>query len=249
MIAPYKCRDWDASLVRFAALAAPALCLGLISAPAGAADNVMARSIVVNGEGVVSATPDSARISAGVISQAATAAAALTANNTAMARVMESLRGAGILPQHIQTANFSVEPQYPPFRPDAPADARRIIGYQVSNQVSVLVEDLTRIGTTLDALVRSGANQLGGIQFQFKNPKPLQERARQAAVTDARAKAGTLAAAAGVTLGPVLQIQEGAVNFPMPRPMAFEAAQARDVSISPGQSDVTVTVSVTYGIQ
>jgi uncharacterized protein YggE len=233
---------------RLAALAAPALCLGLMSAPAMAADNVMARSIVVNGEGLVSATPDSARVTAGVISQAATAAAALTANNTAMARVMESLRGAGIPPQNIQTSNFSVEPQYPPFRPENP-EPRRITGYQVSNQVSVLVEDLTRIGTTLDALVRSGANQLGGIQFQFKNPKPLQERARQAAVADARAKAGTLAAAAGVTLGPVLSIQEGAVNFPMPRMMAFEAAQSREVAISPGQSDVTVNVSITYGIQ
>jgi uncharacterized protein YggE len=233
----------------FAALAASLLCATLITAPARAADNAMPRAIVVSGEGVVSATPDSARISAGVVSQAQTAAAALTANNTAMARVMESLRGAGILPQHIQTSNFSVEPQYPAYRPDAPAEQRRIIGYQVSNQVSVLVEDLTRIGTTLDALVRSGANQLGGIQFQFKNPKPLQERARQAAVVDARAKAGTLAAAAGVTLGPVLQIQEGAVSFPIPRPMAFEAAQARDVAISPGQSDVTVSVSITYAIQ
>ena len=108
----------------------------------------------------------------------------------------------------------------------------------------MLVEDLTRIGTTLDALVRSGANQLGGIAFSFKDAKPLMERARRAAVEEATAKARTLAAASGVTLGPVLTVQETGGAFPVPRPMAMEAMQARDVAISPGQSDVSVTVMV-----
>jgi uncharacterized protein YggE len=119
----------------------------------------------------------------------------------------------------------------------------------VSNQVTVLVDDLTRLGTTLDALVRAGANQLGGISFSFRDPKPLAEGARREAVEDAAAKARTLAAAAGVTLGPVLSIQEGGGGFPIPRPMMFEAAQARDVAIAPGESTVTVSVSMTYAIQ
>ena len=225
-----------------------ALAALLMSGAAQAAEQ-RERSIIVTGEGLVSATPDQARVSAGVVTQAQTAAAALTANNTAMARVMQSLRGANIPPQNIQTSNFSVNPIYAPFRPEQPEPQQRITGYQVSNQVSVLVEDLTRIGATLDALVRSGANQLGGVSFSFKDAKPLMERARRAAVEEAAAKARTLAAASGVTLGPVLTVQETGGAFPAPRPMAMEAMQARDVAISPGQSDVSVTVMVTYGIQ
>jgi len=218
--------------------------------PVSAADNAMQRMIVVNGVGDMAATPDRAQVSAGVVSQATTAAAALTANNTAMARVMETLRGAGILPQNIQTSNFSVSPQYEQFRPDQPQpQPQRIIGYQVSNQVTVMVDDLARLGTTLDALVRAGANQLGGISFSFKDPKPLAEGARREAVEDAAAKARTLAAAAGVTLGPVISIQESGGGFPIPRPMAFEALQARDVAIAPGESMVTVNVTMTYEIQ
>ena len=234
-------------LARLAAASCALVLLG--TTQVYAADN-MQRSIVVTGEGQVAATPDRAQVSAGVLSQAPTAAAALTANNTAMARVMETLRGAGILPQNIQTSNFSVSPIYAPFRPDVPEQPQqRITGYQVSNQVTVIVDDLTRLGTTLDALVRSGANQLGGISFAFRNPKPLAEGARRAAVEDAAAKARTLAAAAGVTLGPILSIQEGGVAFPMPRPMMMEAAQARDVSIAPGESTVSIHVTMTYAIQ
>jgi uncharacterized protein YggE len=235
-------------------LPALAAALGLalmLAAPAAlAADDPIQRTIVVNGVGEVSATPDRAHVSAGVVSQAPTAAAALTANNTAMARVMETLRGANILPQNIQTSNFSVSPQYEPFRPDQPQPMpQRIIGYQVSNQVTVMVDDLARLGTVLDALVRAGANQLGGISFSFRDPKPLAEGARREAVEDAAAKARTLAAAAGVTLGPVISIQEGGGGFPIPRPMAFEAAQARDVAIAPGESTVSINVSMTYAIQ
>jgi uncharacterized protein YggE len=233
-------------------LALSAACAALLfaTAPVAAAQEPMQRTIMVSGTGDVSATPDRAAVSAGVISQAPTAAAALTANNTAMARVMETLRGAGILPQNIQTSNFSVQPQYEPYRPDQPQpQPQRIIGYQVSNQVTVIVDDLARLGTTLDALVRAGANQLGGISFAFRDPKPLAEGARREAVEDAAAKARTLAAAAGVTLGPVISIQESGGGFPIPRPMMLEAAQARDVAIAPGESTVTVNVTMTYEIR
>src|SRR6267142_58108 len=109
---------------------------------ARAADNAAAlRTISVSGEGEASGKPDQARLSAGVVSQAPTAAAALTANTTAMNRVFAALKTLGIPDNKIQTANFSVQPQYPPYRPDT-AEPRNIVGYQVSNQVSVTVDDL-----------------------------------------------------------------------------------------------------------
>ena len=180
------------------------------------------RTISVSGEGEALGKPDQAHLSAGVVTQAPTAAAALSANTAAMNRVFGALKLLGIPDNKIQTSNFSVQPQYPPFRPDA-AEPRAITGYQVSNQVTVIVDDLAKLGGALDALVRSGANQVGGVSFAIADPKPLAERARAAAVADAMAKARTLASAAGVTLGPLLSIQEGGGVRPGP---VFAAARA-----------------------
>ncbi|HEY4264939.1 MAG TPA: SIMPL domain-containing protein, partial [Micropepsaceae bacterium] len=133
--------------------------------------------------------------------------------------------------------------------PDAP-EQRNIIGYQVSNQVSVTLDDLSKLGAALDALVKSGANQLGGVSFAIANPKPLADRARALAVAEAMAKAKTLAAAAGVTLGPLLSIQEGTSFRPTP---LFEARAAVAAPAPPpvaiGEQSVTVNVTMTYAIQ
>lgn len=221
---------------------------GAVSATA-ADGGTFPRSIGVSGEGEVSGKPDQARLSAGVVTQAVNSAAALTANSNAMNRVFAALKAIGIPDSKIQTSNFSVQPQYPPFRPDAP-EQRNIIGYLVSNQVSVTVDDLSKLGGALDALVKSGANQLGGVSFAIANPKPLAERARALAVADAMAKAKTLASAAGVNLGPLISIEEG-TSF-RPRPMFAEARAALAPAPPPiaiGEESVTVIVTMTYGIQ
>ncbi|MGY9105237.1 MAG: SIMPL domain-containing protein [Alphaproteobacteria bacterium] len=208
------------------------------------------RTIVVSGSGEASAVPDQAQVSAGVVSQAATANAALDANTEAVARVFDALSDAGIEDRNIRTSNFSVSPQYEPYRQDNP-EQRRIIGYQVSNQVTAIVEEIDALGRTLDALVRSGANQLNGISFSISDPKPLEEEARRGAVLDAIAKARTLADAADVTLGKILSIQEGGGGYQPPGPMFMraEAMSASSVPVAPGESTVSIGVSITYAIQ
>jgi hypothetical protein len=230
-----------------------ALIAGVGTASAGndaaAAENrVIPRTISVSGEGMERGKPDQAQLSAGVVTQAPNAAAALSANTTAMTRVFATFRTIGIPDNKMQTANFSVQPQYSAYSSSAP-DARNITGYQVSNQVSVTLDDLTKLGPALDALVRSGANQVGGVSFGIANPKPLAERARTTAVADAIAKAKTLAAAAGVTLGPLLSIQEGATaSPPIPfRAMALAASAPPPVAI--GEETVSVNVTLIYAIQ
>jgi uncharacterized protein len=219
------------------------------SSPARAAEATMpARTITVTGDAEIASKPDQARLSAGVVTQAETAAAALNANSTAMNRVFAALRMAGIPENRMQTSNFSVQPQYAPFRPENP-EPQRIIGYQVSNNVTVTVEDLTKLGPTLDALVRSGANQLGGIQFMIADPKPLAERARTLAVGDAAAKARTLATAAGVTLGPLMSIQESTNTRPIPVFAMARAVAAEATPIAEGEERVSVNVTMVYAIQ
>jgi uncharacterized protein YggE len=227
------------------ALVPAALALSIaLSAHAQSAEAPQQRMIVVTGEGEVLAKPDQARISAAVVTQAPTAQMAAEGNATAMSRVMGALNVLGIAQNKIQTSNYSIQPQYS-------ATQRAISTYQATNQVTVVVDDLARIGAISDALVRAGANQTGGINFTIADPKPIADRARQQAVADAMAKAQTLAAAAGVRLGPLLTIQEGPGGI---RPLQFAAppaleAAAATTPIIPGDQPIIVAVTMTFAIQ
>ena len=207
----------------------------------------------VSGQGEVRAVPDQAQLTAGVVTQGKTAAAALAANSTAMNEVFATLKKRGIPDKSIATSNFSINPQYPPYRQDAPNEDRsRIIGYEVSNQVTVIVDDTSKVGTILDALVSSGANQAGGVSFNIRDPKPLMKQAREDAVKEAVEKAQTLAKAAGVTLGPIMSISEGGYVSPMPMfaaKVAMAAPMAAPPPVAAGEQSVTANVNITWEIQ
>jgi uncharacterized protein YggE len=233
-----------------AALALISLAPWSAAAPAQAqpATAVEPRLLSVSGEGEVKAKPDQAMLSAGVVMQGKTAADALAANSRAMNTVFATLKRLGIPDRSIQTSSFSVNPQYPEYNSREP---RRIVSYQVSNTVSVTVEDLDKLGPALDALVSSGANSLGDIAFTIRDPKPLMAQARDAAVKDAMAKAETLARAAGVSLGPIVAINEGVIAPPQPlyRTMNMAAAPAAPPPISAGESTVSANVSMSWEIR
>ena len=227
----------------FGALAVMTLC----AAPAAAHEEVP-RRIVVNGTGEASARPDMAVISAGVVVQADTASAALAENTRAMNAVLEQLRASGLAAADVQTAQFTVSPLFETRRPDAETtEPPRIVGYQVSNQVTARVRDLDRLGGVLDALVSAGANSIDGPSFEIADPKQLLGEARDAAVADAIAKAKRYAAAAGVRLGEIVSIEEGGAYAP-PRPMMRAEAMAADVPIAPGQTELSASVTMVFAI-
>lgn len=235
------------ALVVVAAIAAAAL----IGPRQGisATDTALPRIISVQGTGEVKTKPDMATVSSGVTSEAPTAQDALNKNNAAMAAVIAALKAAGVSEDDIQTSDFSVSPQYPVLQP---GQAPRISGYQVSNQVTARVKDLAKLGATLDALVRAGSNQINSIQFDIDEPKPFLDEARKKAVADAKSRAEIYAAAAGVSVGRVVQISESSAIIP-PQPMyrmrAMDAVAQNAVPISAGQQLVTSNVSVTFELQ
>lgn len=223
--------------------AAPALPAG----PARAAEAQPPRLLTVSGAGEAAATPDEAMLSAGVVNEARTAATALAANTEKMNAVFATLKKMGIPDKAIQTSGFSVSPQYPPYDSKEP---QYIAGYQVSNTVTVKVDDLTKLGTALDALVRSGANQVNGVSFAIRDPKPLLARAREEAVKDATAKAETYAKAAGVTLARIVSIGESGAEVPHPAAMRVMALDASGpVPTAPGEETVSATVTIAWEIQ
>ena len=224
--------------------------LALILALSGAAHAQSAtpspRTITMSGTGTVKGPPDMADISAGVTTEAATAAAALAANSAAMNRVFAALEKQGIARRNIQTSNFNVSPNYGSRTPN---ETPRLLGYRVGNQVHVILEDVTKVGAALDALVAAGANQMNGLNFSIKDPAPLLAKARAEAVADARLRAQQYAAAAGVTLGTIQSISEGGGSEP-PRPMYRMLAMAADsVPVAAGEESVSASVTLVWEIR
>lgn len=225
-----------------------ALAILLLAVPAAAQTaNSSPRTITMSGTGSVKCPPDMAEITAGVTSQAPTAAAALAANTANMNRVFAALEKQGIARRNIQTSNFSVSPSYTNRTPN---ETPRLTGYQVSNQLHIILEDVTKLGAALDALVTAGSNQMHGLNFSIKEQAPLLAKARAAAVADARTRAQQYAAAAGVTLGPVQSINENSVEPPRPmyRMMAM-AAQESSVPVASGEESVSANVTVVWEIR
>lgn len=207
------------------------------------------RTITVSGLGTVKAAPDEASFSTGVVTQGATASRALAANSQAMNAVMATLKKLGIPDKNIQTSDLSLSPQYQTCKPGVVCP-QRIVGYEVSNTVNVTAE-LAKTGAVLDALVASGSNQIGGIGFSIHDPKPLMTKARAEAVQDAIDRAETIAKAAGVTLGPILAIQEGGAEPPQPiYNTRFKGLMAAaPPPVAGGEQSVSASVSITWQIQ
>jgi hypothetical protein len=208
--------------------------------------------ILVTGEGSVELAPDIAVLTLTVTREAETAGAALEANSSAMGEVLAAMEAEGIESRDLQTADFSIQPRYvyPPRSRDEP-EPPRIAGYTVRNSLSVRVRDITRIGAILDKSITLGVNEGGNIAFGNDDPAVALEQARTMAMQEAMAKAATLAKAAGVGVGRILEISEQSFQ-PRPRPMArAEMAMARSadaVPVATGQNAYKVTVNVTFAI-
>jgi uncharacterized protein len=203
------------------------------------------KSITVTGEGKVKVKPDTASLSVGVQATAATATEALNQANTSAAALIAALKGAGIADNDIATSGLSIYPQYG-------TSGNTITGYQASNNVTVTVRDITQTGPVIDAAAAAAANNItiGGVSFYVDDTEALIGAARADAINNARKRAGEYAAAAGVTVGGVVQISEASVNNPVPQ---FYPAAAADVSlasaatpIQTGTQDLTVSVTVVY---
>jgi uncharacterized protein len=196
-------------------------------------------------EGASTRVPDIATINAGVVTQAATAAEAMRANSTQMARVLAALRGAGVAERDLRTAAIGLNPQYR-YEDNKPPI---LTGYQATNQVTVRFRDIAKAGTILDALVSAGANSIDGPTLSIDKPDAAMDEARTDAVAKAKARAELYARAAGLHVDRIVSISEGNVRPPVvPMPMLMRTAAKADsaTEIAPGEQQLTVDVTVRF---
>jgi uncharacterized protein YggE len=176
-------------------------------------------------------------------------------NNAVMIKVMERLRDQNIEKERIQTSSFTVSPQYkpPPKRTsDMPPAPPEIIGYLMSNTVTVEVRNLEKIGRVIEDVLDAGANHFQGLHWALRDEQPARLNALKSAAARAREKAAVLGETLHVKLVRVLSVNEGGhIVRPashMVRSMAARGAEGVEPPISPGEMKVEATVTLVYEI-
>ena len=201
------------------------------------------RTVSVSATSAVTAEPDIAQISAGVVTEGDTAKAAMSLNSAVAAKLIEGLKALGIQPKDLQTTTLNVEPRYSQSKNGQPAT---ISGYRVVNQVRLTVRDVKKLGEIVDQAMILGANQINHIAFDVADAEALRDEARRRAMENARRRGELYAKAAGGQLGLVLRIAESIADIqPMPGPRALRAS----VPIEPGTRVLEAEVHVTYVLQ
>lgn len=219
-----------------------AIAFALIVTPVLADDDT--GKIVMTGTAQVSAKPDLAIVSAGVVTKGQNARDALSANTKTMRGVFEALKSLDIEERDINTSAFNISPHWE----HGPSGSKQN-GYEVRNQVTIRLRDVSFVGAALDTLVRAGANQAGGVQFLVEDQDKLLNGARKEAVQKAKARASLYAEAAGVKLGSILNITEGGGALP-PGPVFARGMEAsmEAAPIASGEQDLSVSVTITWAL-
>lgn len=209
-------------------------------------------TISVNGTAKMSVKPDIARMSIGLISNGKTVAETQKQNTEKMNAITAAVKGFGVKDDDIQTSNYNIYPQY-----DWTDGRQTLKGYQVSQQVSVKIRDLDKIGDILAKAGELGSNQVGGVSFEVDDTVALQKQAREKAIADAKEKAGVLAKSLGMQLGKVVSFSEDSGSYPVPvmynsytKVMDSAAgAAAPSPDVQSGSLDVSKTVTITFEIK
>jgi uncharacterized protein YggE len=231
-----------------------ALCLSVIAAlsaaPALAAEAPSVAPgdtlLTLTADGKSTRTPDIANFSAGITTVGKTASAAMAANATAMTRVIDALKAAGVADRDVQTSNLSLSPVFDNSMQRDP-DHPRITGYQASNTVAIHARAIAAMGRVIDTLVSAGANEVSGPNFDIDHPEAALNEARIGAVASARSRADLYAHAAGLKVLRILSISEsGGYGPPQPMMMLARKAMAPSTPVAAGEVAVSVNITMQF---
>ncbi len=206
--------------------------------------------IWVGGTGKVAVIPDVATLRLGVEAQATIVAEAQSQATEAMNRVMTALTDNGVAEKDIKTQQFSIRQVT---RWDNVKEKEVVIGYRVTNMVVAKIREIDKAGFIIDAVTVAGGDltRIDSIAFSVDDPTSYYEEARQEAMADAKVKAEQLAELGGVRLGKPIYISEN-IAYPIYQRGVYEEmaipAPAGAPSISPGETEISLTVQVVYAI-
>lgn len=187
---------------------------------AAAASSKRMTRVVVSGDSIVQAQPDTATITISVITQNKSALSAQAENANRSDMVVRAVKAAAGAGAEVKTSGYSVQPMTV-YKENQPPT---ITGYQASNSVTVTMSDLVKVGAVIDAASQAGANNINGVSFTLRKDRPAKDQALADATRAAVGKAQTIAQALGGRVARILEVQEAGVT---PRPI-YDADYGRN---------------------
>ena len=208
-----------------------------------------ARTMAVSAEGKVTVSPDTANINFSVITEAKTTKEAQAQNTEKMNKVIEYVKSVGIDPKDIKTVSYYLYPKY-----EYPNGKSILVGYTLTNSVSVKIVKFEVIGDLIAKSVELGINQIGDVNFFVDNPDEAKTKAGQLAIVNARKKAAALAQQTGIRLGKVVSVAESGGELPPYYPMAKEAfgmggGGGATPQLTPGTQEIRVIANIVFEIR
>ncbi len=185
--------------------------------------------VIVSGDSIVQAQPDTAILTIAVVTQAKRAIEAQQDNANKSDAVMRALKSAAGPTAEVKTSGYSLQPMRV-YRENQPPT---ITGYEARNSVTVTMPDLTKVGNVIDAASQAGANDVTGLSFTLRKDRPAHDQALGDATREAVAKARMIAQALGGRLVRIVEIQEEGTNRPRP---VYEMDQVQTMRAGVGAS-------------
>ncbi|MBQ8162251.1 MAG: SIMPL domain-containing protein [Clostridia bacterium] len=203
-------------------------------------------TVTVNGTATIQVAADEAVVSLGVVSSAKTAAEASEKNAELVSAVLGALRDMGVEEKDIQTRYFYVSTRY-----DYTQMEPVVTGYEVSNQLSVTVHDISKAGDVIDTALHSGANSVDGISYLSTQSGEANDQALQLAIAEGRRKAELAAAASGMKLGELVSVTESYGSYSGAVFSRVEAAKDAGFAtqVFSGDLDISATVVMVYALE
>ncbi len=214
--------------------------------------------LTVTGRGEVRIAPDEATVQLGVARQRNTAQEAQGEVNEVAQEILNAVIHLGVRAEHIQTSELRLSPVYNTRgRRSGPGDEPRVVAYRASNMVSVRLENLSLVGSVIDAAMQAGGNQLQGVYFALRNDLSAREQALKEAVEEASQKAKTISEALDLRIIEVIEVNEGSVSIRVPQNRFQASGELGSIEqmaapipppVSPGQLTVSARVIIRYRI-
>jgi uncharacterized protein len=199
--------------------------------------------ITVTGTGTVTGVPNQLILSMSVQVTGYSVTSALNTADQGVRRVTATLLGRGVARSDIQTSDLNVSPNY--------NSSNVITGYNVTESLTATLNQLSQAGGQIAAAVRAGGNAVtvDDVSLNLTSTGPLMAAARARAVTNARAQAQQFASALGEPLGPVVSVSPVQQSATPPVQFANTPSASRSsVPISPGTQQLSVSITVVYGV-
>ena len=194
---------------------------------AGGDDRRVTR-VMVAGDSIVQAQPDTAILTIAVVTQARNALEAQQQNATKTDAVVRALKAAAGTGAEIKTSGYSLQPQRV-YKENQPPT---IVGYEARNSVTVTTSDLNKVGTIIDAAAQAGSNEVLGIGFTLRQDRPARDRALSEATREAVSKAQVIAQALGGRVVRIVEVQEEGFQQRPPVPIYREGLTAMKADVA-----------------